>query len=95
VCHHAQFKFHSFTHRNLVFPALCERCTPTLSTAQLGLEQWFSTFLRMRPFNTVSHIVVTHNHKVISLLFPFLRGGGGGFKTGFLCVALAVLELTL
>jgi hypothetical protein len=28
-------------------------------------------------------------------LFFFFGGGGGGFETGFLCVALAVLELTL
>lgn len=29
------------------------------------LEQWFSTFLVLRPFNTVSRIVVTPNHNVI------------------------------
>jgi hypothetical protein len=27
--------------------------------------------------------------------FFFGGGGAGGFKTGFLCIALAVLELTL
>jgi hypothetical protein len=27
--------------------------------------------------------------------FGFFFGGGGGFETGFLCIALAVLELTL
>ncbi|KAL8174881.1 UNVERIFIED_CONTAM: hypothetical protein K2H54_004607 [Gekko kuhli] len=29
------------------------------------LRQWFSTFLMPRPFNTVPHVVVTPNHKII------------------------------
>lgn len=33
------------------------------------LEQWFSIFLMLKPFDTVLHIVVTPNHKAISLLF--------------------------
>ena len=32
------------------------------------LTQWFSTFLVLQPFNTVSHVVVTPNHNIISLL---------------------------
>lgn len=31
-------------------------------------EQWFSTFQLLQPFNTVSYIVATPNHKIISLL---------------------------
>ena len=30
-----------------------------------SLEQWFSTFLMLWPFNTVPHVVVTPNHKII------------------------------
>ena len=33
------------------------------------LEQWFSTFLMLQPFNTVPHVVVTPNHTIILLLF--------------------------
>ncbi len=29
------------------------------------VDQWFSTFLMPRPFNTVPHVVVTPNHKII------------------------------
>ena len=32
------------------------------------LEQRFSTFLMLRPFNTVPHVVVTPNHNIISIL---------------------------
>jgi hypothetical protein len=32
----------------------------------LLLEQWFFTFLKLQPFNTVPH-VVTPNHKIISV----------------------------
>jgi hypothetical protein len=34
------------------------------------LEQWFSTFPMLLPFNTVTRVVVTSppNHKIISLL---------------------------
>lgn len=31
----------------------------------LELEQWFSTFLVLQPLNTVPHVVVTHNHKIV------------------------------
>ena len=31
-------------------------------------NQWLSTFLMLRPFNTVPHVVVTSNHKIILLL---------------------------
>lgn len=34
----------------------------------MGLEQWFSTFAMLRPFNTVPHVEVTPRHNVISLL---------------------------
>jgi hypothetical protein len=43
-------------------------------------------------FNTGLHVVVTPNHKFC--LFVCLVGFGF-FETGFLCVALAVLKLTL
>jgi hypothetical protein len=33
-----------------------------------SIEQWFLTFLMLEPFNIVPHIVVIHNHKIISLL---------------------------
>jgi hypothetical protein len=29
------------------------------------LEQWFSTFLMLLPFNTVPHVVLIPNHKII------------------------------
>ena len=32
------------------------------------LEQWFSTFLKVQPFNTVPHVVMTPNHQIISVL---------------------------
>jgi hypothetical protein len=35
---------------------------------QKVLDQWFSTFLTLTPFNAVPHVVVTPNHKVILLL---------------------------
>jgi hypothetical protein len=50
------------------------------------------------------HVDVTHGFTVASWLwltyqvtffFFFFGGRGGFFKTGFLCVSLAVLELTL
>jgi hypothetical protein len=31
----------------------------------LGLEQWFSTFLMLWPFNTAPHVVVTSDRKFI------------------------------
>lgn len=38
---------------------------------RLGLhnpvEQWFSTFLTLQPFNAI-HVVMTHSHKIIMLL---------------------------
>lgn len=34
----------------------------------IPLEQWFSTFIMLRPFNTAPHVVVIPKHKVISLL---------------------------
>ena len=33
-----------------------------------SLEQWFSIFLMLWPFNTVPHVVANHNHKFFSLL---------------------------
>ena len=39
-----------------------------LALPQFHLDQWFSTFLMLRPFNTVPHLVVTPNYKVILLL---------------------------
>jgi hypothetical protein len=34
------------------------------------LNQWFSTFLVLQPFNTVPHVVVTrpHNHTILNVL---------------------------
>lgn len=32
------------------------------------LGNWLSTFLMLRPFNTILHVVVTLDHKIISLL---------------------------
>lgn len=31
----------------------------------VGLESWLSTFLMLRPLNTVSHIVLSPNHNII------------------------------
>lgn len=31
---------------------------------RLPLEQWFSTFITLRPFNTVPYGLVTSNHKI-------------------------------
>jgi hypothetical protein len=30
-----------------------------------GLDQWFSPFLMLQPFDTVPHVVATPNHKSI------------------------------
>ena len=30
--------------------------------------QWFSTFLKLQPFNTVPYVVMTPNHRIIPLL---------------------------
>jgi hypothetical protein len=40
----------------------------TFRTAFFPVEQWFSTFLIVQPFNSVFHVVVTPSHKIISLL---------------------------
>ena len=32
------------------------------------LDQWFSTFLILRPFNTAPHVVVTPTHKIFLFL---------------------------
>jgi len=37
-------------------------------TFQADLEQWFSTFLMLQSFNIITHVVVTPNHEIISLL---------------------------
>lgn len=37
----------------------------TKTVAPSTLEQWFSTLLMLRPFNTAPRVVVTHNHKSI------------------------------
>ena len=55
---------------NLLYPY---SSASVASACQVGsvlntVEQWFSTFLMLRPFNTVPHVVVTSNHKIISLL---------------------------
>jgi hypothetical protein len=34
-----------------------------------GLNQWFSAFLMLQPFNTVPHVVVTPNQKIIHCCF--------------------------
>lgn len=34
------------------------------------LEQWFPTFLMLRPCNTVPHVVATPNHKIIFIAPP-------------------------
>jgi hypothetical protein len=51
----------------------------------------FSTF---DFFFLVTYVLVRLLDFSLSLFFGGW-GGGGGFKTGFLCVLLAVLELTL
>jgi hypothetical protein len=37
--------------------------------ALLPPAQWFSTFLLLSPFNTVSHVVVTPNHIIFYCYF--------------------------
>ena len=32
---------------------------------RISLDQWFSTFLMVHPFNTVPHVVVAPKHKII------------------------------
>jgi hypothetical protein len=49
----------SRTHNVLFLPALYG------SMVVLPLEQWLSTFLRLRPFDTIPHSVVTPDHKSI------------------------------
>jgi hypothetical protein len=34
--------------------------------------QWFSTFLMLRPSDTISHVVVTPNHKTTFVATPYL-----------------------
>ena len=36
------------------------------------LEQWFPTFLMLQHFSTVLRVLVTPNHKIISLLLFFV-----------------------
>jgi hypothetical protein len=54
------------------------------------LEQWLSTFLMLRPFNTVPHVVVTPSHKTISLLLlnwnfaTVMNHNINGWYTGYL-----------
>ena len=52
--------------------ALGFACLPLLEPLESSLahllEEWFSTFLMMQPFNTVPHAVGTPNHKVLSWL---------------------------
>ena len=40
-------------------------------THSVSLEQWFTTFLTLRPLNTVPHVVVAPNHKLVYLLLHF------------------------
>ena len=42
------------------------RKTPKRNNSKF-LNQWFSTFLLLQLFNTVPHVVVTLNHKIVSL----------------------------
>jgi hypothetical protein len=125
-------KYHLFPNRNIVYTMLNLK----LEYYQYkSLKEWFSTFLMLWPFNTVLHVVVTSNHKIISLLlhncnfavvincnvniwnigyliydpqeghdsqvefsgfcFGLVWFGFWFFKTGFLCITLDVLELTL
>ena len=44
------------------------------------LEQCFSAFVTLRPFNTIPHVVVTPNHKITSLLLHNYH-----FATGMYC----------
>ena len=37
----------------------------------LTLKQWFSAFPMLRPFNTVPHVVVTPNHKIIFIVISY------------------------
>jgi len=46
--------------------SLCH-CSLTLNPSQI-VNQWFSTFLMLLPFNTVPHVRVMPNHKTISML---------------------------
>lgn len=42
---------------------------PTLTGYQMSfLQRQLSTFLMLRPSDTVSHVVMTPNHKIMSLL---------------------------
>lgn len=37
----------------------------TVFVSGLSLQQWFSPFLALQPFNSVSHAVLTPSHKSI------------------------------
>lgn len=41
-----------------------------LSAGYIALDQWFSTFLLLGPFNTPlqPHVVLTPNHKIVSVV---------------------------
>jgi len=44
------------------------------------MEERFSSFLMLRPFNTVPHVVVAPNQEIISLLLQNLSGLQSEFK---------------
>lgn len=45
----------------------------TLKSASLAIysqDQWFSAFPELQPLNTIAHVLVTPNHRTISMLLP-------------------------
>jgi hypothetical protein len=47
------------------FPVQSQATNAHTVMAADSLEHWFSTFLMLWPFNTVPHVVVAPNHKII------------------------------
>lgn len=41
---------------------------PGKKIKQKGIDQWFSSFLALQPFNITSHVVRIPNHKISPLL---------------------------
>ena len=62
----------NFPHSLFIFLQTSGSRAETLSCRPMAfpktVELWFSTFLMRRPFSTVSHVVLTPNRKIISLL---------------------------
>ena len=48
-------------------------CIEPLQTQIFLLMQWFSMFLILRPFNSIPHVVITPNHKIVSLLLHIYK----------------------